>query len=507
MIADGHCMILAIAIPLLAGFSTPLLSRVGRKIRNSWVFITLFVSLLCASYQFLKIVSEGVQVYTLGAAMPSLTSPQGFPVRIILEADALNGMICVIVLSFALLASVYAWKSIREREDKFYPLFLLLTAGIVGMSLTGDFFTLFVFIEISSISSAALISFFRRGESFEAAIKYLILSAVGALFLLFGVGLLYGQYGLLNMAAVSREIGASHSFLDGAALALFAAGLLLKSGAAPVHWLKLDAYQESPVPVIVLCLLSSLVSLYVLFRIAFSVFGLSLTPAFGWVMVTLGVGSILVGVLMALPQDDLKRLIAYAAVAEIGYVMLGVGAGLTQMPVLDGSGFAALEGGIFHLVNDIFNLGLLFLIAGTVCHCTGKRKISHTGGLAHHSPLLTFLFLLGMLAISGIPPLNGFASKIMIYESVFFFSPLLSAVGLLGSIIILAIFVKVFALVFLGPPSEKAAGVPLLMVLPMLVVASVIIFIGLFPHPVLEFLIEPASRSLANPSLWTGGVL
>ena len=507
MILSEHSLILAIAIPLLAGFIIPLVSRLGRKIRNSWVVGSLIISLVCISYQFLEVLAKGLQVYTLGATIPSLTSPAGFPVRIILEVDALNGLISFIVVLAALLASIYSWKFIREREEKFYPLFLLLTAGILGMSLTGDFFTLFVFVEITSISSAALISFFRYGESFEAAIKYLVLSAAGGLFLLFGVGILYGEYGFLNMAAIASEISIHYSFLDGAALALFAASLLLKSGSVPVHWLKLDAYQEAPASVIVLCLLSSLTSLYVLFRIAFSVFGLVLTPTFGWVIVALGIGSILVGVLMALPQNNLKRLIAYVAVAEIGYVMLGIGAGLSQMPSLNGFGFAALSGGIFHIVNDILNLGLLFLVAGAIYYSTGGRDINRMGGLAQHSHSLTFLFLIGMLAVSGIPPLNGFASKLLIYESVFFFNPLLSVIGLLGSVLILAIFVKVFASVFLGPPTKKPSKVPFSMILPMLVIASLILFLGLFPHLVLESLVVLASKSLINPSQWIGGVL
>lgn len=507
MILSEHALILAIAIPLLAGFTTPLISRLGGKIRNLWVIGSLIISLICVSYQFFEVMAKGVQAYSLGATIPSLTSPDGLPIRIILEADAMNGLIAFIALLVALLATVYSWKFISEREEKFYPLLLLLTAGILGMAFTGDFFTLFVFVEITSISLAALISFFRRGESFEAAFKYMVLSATGALFLLFGVGLLYGQYGLLNMAAIANEISINYSFLDGAALALLVASLLLKSGSVPVHWWRPDVYQEAPAPVIVLSLLSSLAGLYVLFRIAFSVFGLVLTPTLGWVIVALGAGSILVGVLMALPQNNLKRLIAYVAVAEIGYAMLGIGAGLTQMPSLNGFGFAALSGGIFHMVNDLLNLGLLLLVAGAIYYSTGERDINRLGGLARHSRSLTFLFLVGMLAVSGIPPLNGFASKLLIYESVFFFNPLLSIIGILGSIIILAVFVKVFAFVFLGPPAKKPAKIPFSMILPMLVLAFIILFLGLFPHLVLESLIVPASESLINPSQWIGGVL
>lgn len=510
MFLTEHAPALVIAIPLLAAFITPLFNKVDKRIRNLWVILSLVFTEFFVSILSFKVLGSGSYVYTLGATIPSLTSPAGFPVRIILEVDAMNALISFIALSITLIAAIYSWKFIEkyEAQGKFYSLFLLLTAGMMGMSLTGDFFTLFVFLEVVSVSSAALIAFFRKGESFEAAFKYLIISAIGTSFLLFSIGLLYGHYGLLNMAAIANGVRQHYSFLDTAALSLFVAALLLKSGSVPIHMWKVDAFQEAPVPLIVVCIASSLVSLYLLFRVAFSIFGLVISPILGWMVVFLGLLSILVGVSMALLQNNLKRLLGYSAIAEIGYVMLGVGVGLATMPEVGGFAFKALSGGILHIINDVLDVGLLLLIAGSIFYITKKRNIDELGGLAHNSPSLSVLFITGILAISGVPPFNGFASKLMIYESVFYFNPLLAILAVLGSVLMLAVFVKVFACIFLGDPYEGVIKkVPRSMMLMMWVLVFFILFLGLFPQVAIDTFVTPAAKALVYPNLYIREVI
>jgi len=506
-----HAPALAIAIPLFAAFAVSLIGKIGKRIRNMWVILSLILTELLVIYLNYEILTNGIHTYALGAALPSLISPGGFPVRIILEIDAVNALVSFIVISITLAAVVYCWRFMqaiskdREHIDRFYSLLLLFTAGMIGMSFTGDFFTLFVFLELTSVSSAALVSFFRDGESFEAAFKYMIISAIGALFLLLGIGILYSQYGLLNMAAIAKEIMLHMSFLDKVSLSLIVSAILLKIGPVPLHMWKVDIYQKLPAPLVAVCITSSLVGIYVLSRILFSVFFV-MGSLSGWIIIILGVLSIFVGVTMSLLQKNLKRMMAYAAIAEIGYVMLGIGTGLAAAS--KDFGFIALSGGILHTLNDALNMGLLFLITGAIFYATKKTDIRDLGGLAHRSASLSALFIIGMLAVSGLPPFNGFVSKLMIYESVFCLNPLLAVVGILGSILMLAIFAKVFVSVFLGTPyRRKFKKMPASMMAVMWIIALFILFLGMFPEMAINNLVTPAADALINHEAYMGGVI
>jgi multicomponent Na+:H+ antiporter subunit D len=168
----------------------------------------------------------------------------------------------------------------------------------------------------------------------------------------------------------------------------------------------------------------------------------------------------------------------------------------------------ALSGGLFHMMNDILDLSLLFLVAGAALYVTRRKDLNDVSGLAHRSGFLAAMFMIGMLAISGMPPMGGFASKILIYESVFHFNPLLSVIGIVGSIMLLAIFVKVFASVFLGPPYKGSVRrVPMSMKLVMCALAFFILFLGIFPGVALDLLITPAAEALVNTQAYIGGVL
>jgi multicomponent Na+:H+ antiporter subunit D len=505
-----HAPALLIAIPLLGAFSAPLFGKIGKRARNFWVIAIIAFAECIAIGLAMDVLSGGAHFYTVGASMPATAQSTAFPFRIVLVADAMSSLVALLAMTMAFLAMLYSWRFMSGHKglDKYYALFLLLAGAMMGLSMTGDFFTLFVFIEIASISSAGLIAFFSSSESCEAAFKYMVVSAAGALFLLFGVGLLYGQYGVLNMAAIGVAMMSNGTFVDLAALALIVSALLMKSGSVPAHMWKPDAYQEAPPQVVMMLVSFALISLYLVFRVCFSVFGMVINAALGWMVVILGALSIFIGVMMALPQRNLKRLIGYAAIAEIGYVMLGVGTGLIAMPDSTGFGLAAIHGGIFHIINDALDMGLLLLVIGAVMYVTKKDDLNEISGLAHRSGALAALFLIGVLAISGMPPMNGFASKVMIYESVFILNPILSVIGILGSIMMLAIFIKIFASVFLGVPYEGyVRRVPTSMMICMLILAGIMLFIGFFPGIILENVVMPAAEALLNQGFYMGGVI
>jgi len=282
----------------------------------------------------------------------------------------------------------------------------------------------------------------------------------------------------------------------------------------PLHLWVSDAYGEAPAPISAILVIASQVSLYALFRISFTLFGaLPLKEILGWLVIIFGVLSMFIGVTMAILQTDIKRLMAYHAVSQTGYMLLGVGVGLAVIgntSALDAFGITAMEGGVFHIMNHAIYQGLLFLTAGAIIYRTGTKDLNKMGGLAKAMPFTAIFFLLGSFAISGLPPLNGFASKLLIYESVFRFSPLLSIIAILVSILTLASFVKVFYLAFLGSTPakfQKIKEVPKSMGLAMGILALFIVLFGLFPNIVVDGLVSPAARALIEQFQYINAVL
>ncbi len=504
---------LAIAVPLAAAFAVPLVARAGGKARNAWALLSFLVTEFIVLTLGMQVLSAGTVVYTLGASVPSLTSPDGFPIRIILQVDAMSAFMAMISATIATLVCIYSLKFMSKRTglEKYYALLLVMAAGMIGLVTTGDLFSMFVFLELLSVSSGALIAMYAKGESAEAAFKYMAVSSVGALMVLFAAGMLYAQYNALNLAQLASAI--QFTTIDKIALVLLFAAFAMKCGAVPLHMWVSDSYGEAPAPVTAALVVASQAGLYSLFRISFTLFGaVPATELLGWAMIALGTVSMFVGVTMALPQKDIKRLMAYHAVSQTGYMLLGVGVGLavlTNPAAMAAFGFDAMRGGLFHVVNHALYKGLLFLTAGAVIYRVGTKDLNKMGGLAHSMPLTTIFFIIGALSIAGLPPFNGFASKLMIYESVFLFSPVLSVIAMLVSILTLASFVKVFHSAFMGPKDEKlakAGEVPAAMWIAMGIMAVAIVLFGLFPDVVIDAVITPAANALIGQAAYIGGV-
>jgi len=428
----------------------------------------------------------GTHIYTMGASSTAATIPAhaAVPIRIVLEVDGMGafmGLISALIsATVSLAAGLYSLAFVKKEtgQGRYYTLLLLMLVGMFGMEFTGDIFNMFVFLEVLSIASAALIAFrFYHGDAVEGAFKYCVISSLGALMVLFAIGLLYGQYNLLNIAAL---------------------------------WTP-DSYTVAPAPITAMLVAASQASLYALFRICFSLYGLTLdVTTMGIIIISLGLLSMFVGVTMALPQKDIKRLMSYHAVSQTGYMLLGVGVGLYLLGKsdFDTYGMAAMEGGIFHIINHALYKGLLFLTAGAIFYKVKTRNLNEMGGLAHSMKYTTIFFMIGALAIAGIPPFNGFASKLLIYESAYHVSPILSIIAMLVSIITLASFVKVFHSAFMGPPMEntEAGEVPKSMIIGMAVLAAGIILFGLFPGWVVSNIVHPAAQALASQAGYIGAV-
>ena len=506
-----HSPALIVAVPLLGAFITPLISRLNDKVRNVFVILTLG---LTASLVFLlasDVFTGNIHTYIFGSQ--DLALPV---VRILFEVDAMSVFMAIISVILSLVAVIYSWSFMKENTglDKYYTLILLMTAGMLGMELTGDLFNFFVFLEITSISSVALVAFWtNKAKSVEAGFKYIVISTIGALFILFSIALFYGQYNALNMAMIASAI--QFTFLDKIALVLLIAALAMKAGVVPMHMWLPDAYGKAPSSVTLILVGATQASLYGVFRVCFTIYGgaINLTPiSVGWILVILGIITMLLGVAMAIIQTDFKRLIAFGAVAEIGYILLGIGTGFVVMlnPEMTATGLAAMKGGIFHIMNDALDVGLLFLVAGAIYYATKETSLNKLGGLARNMKYTTVFFIIGLLAISGMPPMNGFASKLLIYESTYQLNPILSIIAILSSIMLLAIFVKVFHSAFLGPALpkfENVKEVPKSMLIAMGTIATIIIIFGLFPELIVNNIVEPAANALINYGDYVRGVI
>ncbi len=362
--------------------------------------LTFVVSLMLAA----KVVREGVQSYALGGWAP----PWGIELRV----DHLSALMVVLVSALSLLVLVFAGRGLaahlHSRRAYFYALYLLLTLGMCGMVLTGDLFNLYVFLEVVALTSYALIAV-GDDASPVAAFRYLIIGTLGAMFYLLGVAYLYGITGSLNYVDVAQrlaELGAAESAGPATvALALMLAGFGIKAALFPLHaWLP-DAYSYAPnVTSAFLGAVGTKIGAYAIFRVLYTVYGVEQNrPA--WpvleILGALAAVAIIVGSVLAIAQTDLKRMLAYSSVSQIGYVLLGF-----SLPNALG-----LTGGILHILNHALMKCCLFLVAGAIVARLGHRDIRRFGGLGREMPTTMTAFTVAAISMIGLPPTAGFFSK------------------------------------------------------------------------------------------------
>lgn len=489
---------------------------VNSKARNTLVIGSLTFATFLVFALARDISITGIHVYTLGATAPELTVPTGLmvPVRIVLEVDGMSIFFGIIWAIVSLAAAIYSFSHIASEtgQNRFFTLLLVMVAGGFGMMFTGDLFNLFVFLEIASIAGGALIGF-RTGfaDTQEGGFKYIVVSAVAGLMVLFAVGLLYAQYDSLNIAYLAHVI--QYTTLDKIALALLLIAFAMKTGMVPLHLWFPDAYSVAPASITGMLVITSHACMYAAFRVCFTLYGGVIdAPVVGWIIIILGLLTMFVGVTMAVYQKDVMRFMSYHAISQLGYMWIGVGVGLAVLgtPALLAYGRDAISGGIFHILNHAMYKPLLFFTGGALFYYTGTRDLTKMGGLAHKMKWTTVLYIIGTLSISGIPPLNGFSSKILIYESVFRFNPVLTIVGIIVSILTLASFTKAFHSAFMGaelPRYKEGKEAPKSMLIGMMILAAGIVFISLFPSHIVNWAIHPAADALINHGAYVNAVM
>ncbi len=423
-----------IIMPLLAAFLITLISGKG----DTWGVI--FSILTEITMIILSVIGF---ILASGSPIAYNLSDWKIPYTIVLVLDSLSGFMLIIVHVVALFALMYSIAYIRHlsRSWKYYALFMLLITGMDGVILTGDLFNLFVFMEIALFAAYALVAYGNRPEEFEASFKYAVMGSISSTLILVGIGITYSLTSTLTLATISQALINQPAHAVNWLGALFLVGFGLKAAAMPFHaWLP-DAHSSAPAPISSMLsgVLIKALGVYVLIRLVFNVFGFS--PLFSRIFLALGTLSIIAASLLAISQWDLKRLLAYSSISQIGFILIALGIG----------SWMAIFGALFHILNHAIFKSLLFLNAGSVEMCLGTRDLNKMGRLGKVLPVTTSTSMIGSLSVSGLPPFNGFFSKVIIIIAAIqagYFST--AAVAAIGSILTLAYFMKVQRYGFFG---------------------------------------------------------
>jgi len=490
-------MPLVVALPLAGGFLAPALGRVtgsGRWAAALPLAVAAAVLVLVLAMQGR---GDEAAVLWMGGWK--------FPVGISLYADGLTRLVLLVIAVIGLLALVFSMDYMRQYTSPslYYGLFLLMLAGMNGVVISGDLFNIFVFVEIAGLASYALVAFGTEADELEASLKYLALGAVASTFILVGIAIVYNVTGQLNWAKIAQAVqGAGGPSLPLAvALAFFLMGFGLKAAMVPFHaWLP-DAHPAAPAPISAMLsgVLIKACGVYAVARIVFSVFGA--TETFGWVLAVMGVASMALGSLLMLVQADFKRLLAYSSIGQMGYVVLALGAAAVMQArgVSEAVVALAVFGGLFHLVNHAIFKSLLFLCSGSVEYATGTRQLKELGGLGARMPVTGACLRVAALSISGVPPLNGFWSKLVIILALVlggFYT--LAAIAAAVSVVTLVSFARVQRYVLGGAATaaaERAREVPAGMGLATVALATLCVASSLVMLPsVRGVLVDPAVR-------------
>ncbi|WP_020162001.1 monovalent cation/H+ antiporter subunit D family protein [Cycloclasticus pugetii] len=471
---ESHLSLLLVVLPLMAA---PIIAVLPNG-RLPWAVSTIvsWSVFYMAAWQLINVSTGHTISYELGGWAP----PWGIEYRI----DAANALVALVVSGIAALTLPYALKSvIKEIPEKqhalFYTAFMLCLTGLLGIAQTGDIFNLFVFLEISSLSSYALISLGRQRQALTAAYQYLIMGTIGATFFIIGVGLLYAMTGTLNMADLSQRLPElyNHRTIH-TAFAFIMVGFALKLALFPLHlWLP-NAYTYAPTVVsIFLAATATKVAVYVMLRMVFSVFGFSFienTPA-DELFILLCVMGILSMSFYAIYQKDSKRLLAYSSVAQIGYMMLGIGLGSVL----------GVTATMVHLFNHALMKGALFMAIGALVYRVSSSRLEHFSGLGKQMPWTFGAIVIGGLSLIGVPGTAGFISKwYLVLAAIEKQNWFIVGVILTGSLLAVVYVWKLVEVLYFNVADKPQQGqisateAPLMMLIPMWVLVLANVYFG-----------------------------
>ncbi|MDX2163409.1 MAG: proton-conducting transporter membrane subunit [bacterium] len=483
-----------IFIPLLGAAVGILLSR-EKTIQHAIGFAAGVLAWLCSIGVLAATLNGDLLTYRLGGWTP--------PYGIVLVGDLLSALFAVMATTVIAAGLLYAL-GCRDQSvsyPAFMPLFLCMGAGLNGALYTGDIFTLFVFIELMVIASVILVAISDNRLGLEAAIKYLFISAMGTLFLLIGIASLYATFGTLNMADIGRLLATGERpLLAQSAAVMLMCAFLLKSAVFPFHFWQPDFHTTAPTPVhAVLSSVVVKVGVYGLIRMMTLMFTAE-APLIQDLLVILGVIGICFGSLGALRTYDAKRLLAYSTFGQIGFILVGIGWGTA----------AALAGALVYAVNHAFIKSSLLMITGTVSSRKHNKsaKIADIGGLGKGMVLASGLYFLGGLSLAGVPPLNGFVSKVALVQGGIGTDEWVVFGLVVGAgMITLLYMTRTWQLIFQQPPADSLKTKPHgdSPLAPTLLI-GLCIALGFFASPLLDVAARTVAQ-LGDPQVYIRAVL
>jgi multicomponent Na+:H+ antiporter subunit D len=470
-----HLPALQIIVPLLAGVLAALLRRGAPAfwltLAVSWIMPVISAAMLH------QVLNGGPISYALGSWPP----PWGIEYRV----DPLNAFVLTLVSVIGAVIVPFARRSVafeiaEQRQAWFYCMYLMCLAGLLGVTITGDAFNAFVFLEISSLSTYVLIALGRNRRALVAAFRYLIVGTIGATFYVIGVGFLYLLTGSLNMVDIAERLAAAppeQARAMVAGLAFLTVGISLKLALFPLHsWLP-GAYAYAPSWVTVfLSATATKVAIYLLVRFLFSIFGIALDfrglPIVE-ILLALSIAAMFIASIIAVYQSNLKRMLAYSSLAQIGYMMLGIGI----------ANQAGLTGGLVHLVNHAMMKAALFLAVGALFYRVGTVRIADIAGIGRRMPLTMSVFVVAGLGIVGTPGTAGFISKWYLAIGALDRGWWILVLLLVASSLISVLYIgRVIEMAWFRPPAAalaQAKDPPLSMLAPMLLLAAATVYFGI----------------------------
>lgn len=429
------------------------------------------------------------------------------PLGISLLVDRLSALMLVVSSLVLLVVNVYSIGEGGEerRRVSFHPLYLVLAAGVSASFVTADLFNLFVAFEMMLAASYVLITLGGRPDQVRSGMSYVVISLVASTLFITMLALLYASTGTVNMADLAVRL----EQVDPGVRAAFAIGLLIvfgiKAGLFPLFFWLPDSYPTAPGPVTAIFAgLLTKVGVYAIMRTQTLLFD---TPAWmGTLLIIVSVLTMVVGVLGAISQDDMKRILAFHIVSQIGYMIFGLGLFTV----------AGIAGAVFYIVHHIIVKTALFLVTGLVAHRAGSSRLSEVGGLVRDAPVIAVLFAVPALSLAGLPPFSGFLAKFALADAGIA-SASWVAVGASLAVGLCTLFSmsKIWGGVFWGVPDEQPAsvprtehrlGAPLLMLAPTAVLALASIAVSLFAGELYD-VAHRAAVDLTDPSSYVDAVL